>query len=48
MIGSDFYAIGIHYVYSSNDLIVSLLALMVFAALMFLVAWQVFKRAVIT
>ncbi|HON36159.1 MAG: ABC transporter permease [Methanothrix sp.] len=48
MIGSDFYAIGIHYVYSSNDLIVSLLALMGFAALMFLVAWQVFKRAVIT
>ncbi len=48
VVGRDFYAIGIHYVYTSNDLIVSFLALMGFAAVMFLVAWQVFRRAVIT
>ena len=47
-VGNDFYAIGIHYVYTFNDLILSLLALTGFAAIMFLVAWQVFKKAVVT
>jgi len=47
-VGNDFYAIGIHYVYTTNDLILSLLALMGFAAVMFLVAWRVFKTAVVT
>ena len=47
-VGNDFYAIGIHYVYTINDLIFSLLALTGFAAIMYLVAWQVFKKAVVT
>ncbi|HWQ19717.1 MAG TPA: ABC transporter permease [Methanotrichaceae archaeon] len=47
-IGNDFYAIGIHYVYSTTDVLISLLALTVFAVLMFTVAWWVFKKAVVT
>ncbi len=47
-IGSDFYAIGYHYVYTTNDVLFSLLALAGFAALMFLVAWRIFKKAVVT
>jgi len=47
-IGSDFYAIGIHYVYGMNDVLISLLALIIFALAMFLVAWRVFKKAVVT
>ncbi|VVB72764.1 ABC-2 type transporter [uncultured archaeon] len=47
-VGSDFYAIGIHYTYGVSDILQSLLALSAFAAVMFLVAWQVFKRAVVT
>jgi len=47
-VGSDFYAIGTHYVYTANDVIQSLLSLVLFAALMFLVAWRVFKKAVVT
>jgi ABC-2 type transport system permease protein len=47
-IGSDFYAIGIHYVYSINDIILSLLALLIFAGIMFIAAWQVFRKAVVT
>ena len=47
-VGNDFYAIGIHYVCTINDLIFSLLALTGFAAIMYLVAWQVFKKAVVT
>jgi ABC-2 type transport system permease protein len=47
-IGDDFFAIGVHYVYTPGDVLISLLALMVFAAVMFLVAWQVFKKAVVT
>lgn len=47
-VGNDFYAIGIHYVCTINDLIFSLLALTGFAAIMYLMAWQVFKKAVVT
>ncbi|MDM7939402.1 MAG: ABC transporter permease [Methanothrix sp.] len=47
-IGDDFYAIGAHYVYTTNDIILSLLALTAFASIMFLVAWRVFKKAVVT
>jgi ABC-2 type transport system permease protein len=47
-VGSDFYAIGIHYVYSSNDILTSFVALSIFAAIMFTIAWWVFKKAVIT
>lgn len=47
-IGDDFYAVGVHYVYTGEDIILSLLALALFAAAMFLLAWHVFKRAVVT
>ncbi len=47
-VGRDFYAIGIHYVYSSTDIMHSFLALTGFAAVMFLVARRVFKNAVVT
>ncbi|MDM7934869.1 MAG: ABC transporter permease [Methanothrix sp.] len=47
-IGDDFYAVGVHYVYTGEDIIFSLLALALFAAAMFLLAWHVFKRAVVT
>ena len=47
-IGSDFYAIGYHYVYTTGDVMRSMLALAIFAALMFLAARWVFKRAVVT
>lgn len=47
-IGSDFYAVGYHYAYTMTDVIISFLALAIFALLMFLVAWRVFKKAVVT
>lgn len=47
-IGSDFYAIGYHYTYTANDIIFSWLALTIFAATMFLGAWRIFRRAVVT
>jgi ABC-2 type transport system permease protein len=47
-VGHDVYAIGIHYVYNSDDIMLSFLALAGFAAIMFLVAWRVFKKAVVT
>lgn len=47
-IGDDFYAQGIHYVYSPGQIMLAFLALVIFAVLMFLVAWRVFKRAVVT
>lgn len=47
-VGSDFYAIGIHYSYEMADIALSFLALAGFAAIMFLVARRVFSRAVVT
>ena len=47
-VGGDFYAIGVHYVYSSQEIAVSFLALVGFAAAMFLVARRVFAKAVVT
>jgi ABC-2 type transport system permease protein len=47
-IGGDFYAIGIHYVLTTSDVLTSLAALMTFAVLTFTVAWWVFKKAVVT
>ena len=47
-IGSDFYAIGIHYTYAFNDILFSLGALTAFAVATYIVAWWVFKKAVIT
>jgi ABC-2 type transport system permease protein len=47
-IGNDFYAIGIHYVFTTEDILRSFIALLVFAVLTFAVAWRVFKKAVVT
>ncbi len=47
-IGSDFYAIGYHYTYTPINVIQSFLVLVAFAFLMFLVAWRIFKKAVVT
>ena len=47
-IGNDFFAIGTHYAYSTGDVLLSFSALMVFAVVMFAVAWWVVKKAVIT
>jgi ABC-2 type transport system permease protein len=47
-IGGDFYAQGIHYVYSSEQIALAFGVLVAFAVLMFLVARRVFRRAVVT
>ncbi|MGA9097943.1 MAG: ABC transporter permease [Methanotrichaceae archaeon] len=47
-IGRDFYAVGTHYTYTTMDVAISLLALVVFAVFMFIVAWQIFKKTVVT
>ncbi len=47
-IGSDFYAQGIHYVYTSAEIAIAFAVLTVFAILMFLVARMVFNKAVVT
>ncbi len=47
-IGNDFYAIGTHYTYTTMDIAFSFLVLVIFAGLMFAVAWQVFRKAVVT
>jgi ABC-2 type transport system permease protein len=47
-VGSDFYALGVRYVTPWQDILVSLFALTAFAAIMFILAWRVFKKAVVT
>ena len=47
-IGSDFYALGGHYVYTPMDVGFALLALVIFALVMFLIAWRTFEKAVVT
>jgi ABC-2 type transport system permease protein len=47
-IGSDFSAIGIHYVYTPMSITLSFLVLVIFAATMYLVSWWRFKKAVVT
>lgn len=46
-IGSDFYAMGYHYSYTHDDVMRSLVSLATFAALMFLAARWVLKRAIV-
>lgn len=48
VIGDDFYALGIHYIYSGADIMSSLSTLSAFTAVMYLVAWKIFQRAVVT
>lgn len=47
-IGNDFYSMGTHYTYTTMSIAFSLMVLVVFTALMFAVAWWVFKKAVVT
>ncbi|MCQ1535383.1 ABC transporter permease subunit [Methanosarcina sp. KYL-1] len=47
-IGNDFSAIGIHYVYTPNEILVSFLALLGFAAIMFLAARWRFSKVTVT
>ncbi len=45
-IGNDFYALGIHYTFTLMDILVSFLAVLAFAAIMFLLAWWRMRKAV--
>lgn len=47
-IGNDFSAIGIHYVYTQSEILVSFLALLVFAGIMFLIARWRFSKVTVT
>ncbi len=47
-IGSDFFAIGTHYSYTPVDILIAFGALAVFTTAMYVVAWQTFRRAVVT
>ncbi|MCJ7443935.1 MAG: ABC transporter permease [Methanotrichaceae archaeon] len=47
-IGTDFYAMGYHYSYDLQQTIVAFLALVFFCVLMFLLAWRVFEKAIVT
>lgn len=47
-IGGDFYALGMHYLYTPMQVAVSFAGLFVFAALTFLLAWWRFRKAVAT
>jgi len=47
-IGPDFYALGSHYVYTPMDVGTAFLALLVFALVMFAIAWWTFRKAVVT
>jgi ABC-2 type transport system permease protein len=47
-IGSDFSAIGIHYVYTPMSIVASFLVLVIFATVMYLAAWWRFRKAVVT
>jgi ABC-2 type transport system permease protein len=47
-IGSDFYAQGVHYVYTPGQIVLAFVVLVAFAVLMFLLARRIFRRAVVT
>ncbi|WP_367652364.1 ABC transporter permease [Methanoculleus frigidifontis] len=47
-IGSDFFAIGTHYSYTAIDILIAFGALATFTTVMYAVAWQTFRKAVIT
>lgn len=47
-VGSDFYAQGVHYVYTPEEIALAFLILVVFASIMFLIARRVFNNAVVT
>jgi len=47
-IGNNFSAIGIHYVYTTTDILLSFGILALFSGLMFVIAWWRFRVAVVT
>jgi ABC-2 type transport system permease protein len=47
-IGDNFTAIGIHYTATPGDILINFLVLVVFALLMFALAWWRFQKAVVT
>ena len=47
-IGDNFTTMGIHYVYTTGEILLSFTILVIFAASMFAVAWWRFKKAVVT
>ena len=47
-IGDDFSAIGIHYVYTQSEILVSFFALLAFAGIMFLIARWRFSKVTVT
>lgn len=47
-IGDNFTAIGLHFVYTPMDILISFLGLIAFAIATFTLAWWKFRRAVIT
>ena len=47
-IGNDFSAIGIHYVYTQSEILVSFLALLAFAGIMFFIARWRFTKVTVT
>jgi ABC-2 type transport system permease protein len=47
-IGPDFYALGMHYVYTPAMVVGALLVLCLFALVMFAIAWWTFEKAVVT
>lgn len=47
-IGGDFTAIGMHFVYTPLDMLISLAYLVVFAGIIFAIAWRTVEKVVIT
>jgi len=47
-IGDNFTTMGIHYVYTTGEILLSFTILVLFAGSMFVVAWWRFKKAVVT
>ena len=47
-IGDNFTTMGIHYVYTGAEILLSFTILVAFAGLMFIVAWWRFRKAVVT
>jgi ABC-2 type transport system permease protein len=47
-IGDDFTSMGIHYTATPGDILVNFVVLIVFAILMFALAWWRFQKAVVT
>ena len=47
-IGTDFYSFGTHYTFTTNDLLISIAALIIFDIIMYLLAARTFKNARVT